>query len=57
MTWVPTRKWIAATITAAVGLAVMLLTGDRGTVSDPEIVAIGTFVTQRAVAYLLPNAP
>lgn len=54
MTWLPTHKWWAATVTAGGGLAVMLLTGDRS-VSDPEVVACVTFVVQRAVAYLVPN--
>lgn len=52
--WKPTRKWWAATVTGVVGLIVMLLTGDN-TVTDPEIVAIGGFVSAQAVAYFLPN--
>lgn len=52
----PTRKWWAATIVGAIGLATMLLTGDSA-ISDPEIVALGTFGAQRVVAYLTPNDP
>ena len=52
--WIPTRKWIAAQITALVGLALMLLTGDS-TITDPEKVAIGTYIVQAATTYLVPN--
>ena len=54
MSWKPTRKWWAAAVTGAVGLAVMLLTGDSE-VTDPEIVAIGGYVSAQAAAYFLPN--
>lgn len=50
----PTNKWWAAFITGAVGLGVMLLTGDSE-VTDPEKVAIGAFITERAVAWVTPN--
>lgn len=50
----PTRKWWAATVTGLVGLVVMLLTGDSA-ITDPEVVAIGGFVSAQAVAYFLPN--
>ena len=50
----PTRKWWAAFITGLVGLGVMLLTGDSA-VTDPEKVAIGAFITERAVSWLVPN--
>lgn len=53
-TKLPTKKWWAATATGAVGLAVMLLTGDSE-ITDPEIVALGTFASQRFVAWLVPN--
>jgi len=52
--WKPARKWWAATVTGAIGLAVMLLTGDP-TVTDPEIVAIGSYAAAQASAWLLPN--
>lgn len=54
MSWKPTRKWIAATITAAVGLALALLTGDPE-VTDPEKVLIGTFIVQAVTSWLVPN--
>lgn len=50
----PTRKWIAAQITALVGVILMLVTGDT-TVTDPEKVAIGTFIVQAVTTYLVPN--
>lgn len=50
----PTRKWWAATITGILGLSIMILTGDSA-ITDPEVIAIGTFVGQRAVAWLIPN--
>jgi hypothetical protein len=53
--WWPTQKWWASTIIGAVGMAVMLLTGDRSTISDPEIIALATFVTQRVGAWVVPN--
>lgn len=56
MNWKPTQKWIASTVIGAVGLAVMLLTGDREHITDPEIIAIGTFVVQRVGAWLVPNS-
>lgn len=52
----PTRKWLAARVTAAGALAVMLLTGDSS-VSDPETVAIIGFCVEGVVSYLVPNAP
>ena len=52
--WRPTRKWWAATVTGAVGLAVMFLTGDSA-VTDPEVVAVGSYVSAQTVAYFLPN--
>jgi hypothetical protein len=52
--WIPTRKWIAAQVTALVGVILMLVTGDT-TVTDPEKVAIGTFVVQAVTTYLVPN--
>ena len=52
--WKPTRKWWAATVTGAIGLGVMLLTGDSE-VTDPEIVAIGGYVAAQATAFFLPN--
>jgi hypothetical protein len=53
--WLPTRKWFAAEVTAAGTLAVMLLTGDK-TVTDPEVVAIVGFVVQALTTFFLPNA-
>lgn len=53
----PTRKWFAATVTAAGGLLVMLLTGDRQHVTDPEIIALVTFGVQRFVAWMTSNEP
>lgn len=50
----PSRKWVAATVTGAVGLAVMFLTGDSA-VTDPEVVAVGSYVSAQTVAYFLPN--
>lgn len=50
----PTRKWWVAFVTGAVGLALMLLTGDS-TITDPEKVAIGSFLTAQFAAWLLPN--
>lgn len=50
----PTRKWLAAQITAAVGVILMLVTGDPA-VTDPEKVAIGTFIVQALTTYLVPN--
>jgi hypothetical protein len=50
----PTRKWVVAEVAALVGLAVMLLTGDA-TVTDPEKVAIGTFIVQAVTTWLTPN--
>lgn len=50
----PTRKWWAAFGAGVIGLAVMLLTGDSE-VTDPEKVAIGAFLSERLVAWLVPN--
>jgi hypothetical protein len=55
MSWKPTRKWWAATLTGAGAVAVMLLTGDRGHVDDPEIVALVGLIVQRGVAFFVPN--
>lgn len=52
----PTTKWLVATLTGAVGLLVMLLTGDRSHVTDPEVIAIGTFLVQRIAAWVVPNS-
>ena len=53
--WVPTKKWIVAQVTALGGLAIMLLTGDSE-VTDPEIIAVVTFFVQAIATYLVPNA-
>lgn len=50
----PTRKWVVAQVSAVVGLVLMLITGDP-TITDPEKVAIGTFVVQAVATYLTPN--
>lgn len=50
----PTRKWWSAFGAGVIGLAVMLLTGDSD-VTDPEKVAIGAFLSERLVAWLVPN--
>lgn len=50
----PTRKWWSAFIIGVIGLGVMLLTGDPK-VTDPEKVAIGTFLAERVGAWLTPN--
>lgn len=52
---IPTKKWIVATVTGVVGLGLMLLTGDP-TVTDPEKIALGTFLVQRVAAWAYPNA-
>jgi hypothetical protein len=52
--WRPTRKWIAQTVTGAIALVVMLLTGDSA-LSDPEIVAVGGWASAAVAGYLLPN--
>lgn len=52
----PTRKWWAAFGAGVIGLAVMLITGDSE-VTDPEKVAIGAFLSERLVAWLVPNEP
>jgi len=54
--WWPSQKWWAATIIGAIGMAVMLLTGDRSTITDPEIIALATFLSQRVGAWLVPNS-
>jgi hypothetical protein len=52
--WIPTRKWLFATVTGAIGLGVMLLTGDPA-VTDPEKVAIGGYLSAAAGSYILPD--
>lgn len=52
----PSRKWWVGTATAVGTLAVMLLTGDRAHVTDPEVVAIIGTVVQRIAAWAVPNA-
>lgn len=52
--WIPTRKWLAQAITGAVGLAVMLITGDSA-ITDPEKVAIGGWLVAAATSYIYPN--
>ena len=52
--WVPTRKWLAQVVTGAIGLAVMLLTGDSE-ITDPEIVAIGSWLVAALASYIYPN--
>lgn len=46
---------MAAQVTAIGGLVIMLVTGDT-TVTDPEKVAVATFVVQAITTYLVPNA-
>lgn len=50
----PTRKWIAAQVTLGMGVVLMLVTGDPE-ISDPEKVAIGTFIAEAVVSWLVPN--
>lgn len=52
--WAPTRKWWAATVVGGVGMVTMVWTGDP-TLTDPEKIALVTFVGQRLVSYFLPN--
>lgn len=52
--WWPTRKWMAATVIAVGGILATLAT--TGWDFTPEMNgALITILTQRVVAYLLPN--
>ena len=51
----PTRKWWAALITGAGGIAVMALS--TGSWDIEESIALVTLLTERSVAYLVPNDP
>lgn len=50
----PTRKWWAATITAATGVTIAAFTGD-GINTDEEKILVITFVLQRLLAYVTNN--
>lgn len=51
--WLPTRKWWAALVTALGALATMVVT-TGGWDQEETVAAIG-IVVARAVAYLVPN--
>lgn len=54
MSWVPSRKWMAAQVAAAAVIAVMWArTGSWDT--EETVAAIG-WLTQAATTYLLPNS-
>jgi hypothetical protein len=53
-TWLPTRKWWAATATAAGTVAVAAFTGNGIDTDQEKILVIG-IVVQRVVAYFTPN--
>ena len=52
--WWPTKKWMAATVTAAGGILVTLSTTDWKFSTAMQGVII-TFAVQRIVAYITPN--
>lgn len=52
--WKPTRKWWAALATGAIGIGIMLLTGEPE-ITDPEKVAIGGYLSAQATSFFLPN--
>lgn len=52
--WAPSRKWIARTIVALGGLAIMALT--TGSWDAEESIALVTLIVGAATSYLLPNA-
>lgn len=49
----PSRKWVAARITALAGVLIMWVT--TGGWDAEESVALITLVSESAVAYLVPN--
>lgn len=53
--WMPTNKWINATLVIVGTILGMALTGD-GINTDPEVLTVLSLVTQRAVAYFTSNA-
>ncbi len=52
--WRPTRKWIAATITALAAVAVLWV--QQGEFSKGVAVALIGAISQAMVTYLVPNA-
>jgi hypothetical protein len=52
---VPTRKWLAARITAVSGLLIMLAT--TGSWDLEETVALITILTEGSISWLVPNLP
>lgn len=52
--WLPTRKWIVAELTAAGTLAGTLMTGDTTIVDSEKLLIIG-FIVQAVATYLVPN--
>jgi len=51
----PTRKWIAAQVTALAAIAVMYIT--TGAWDTEESVALIGWLVQAATTYLVPNEP
>ncbi len=54
--WRPTRKWLAATVTAGVGL-VTLFAQHGWHFDEHTTIATATIVGQRIISYLIPNEP
>lgn len=52
--WVPTRKWMAATSVAAAGI-LTLMASHGWHFDEHTTIALITVVSERAVAYFLPN--
>lgn len=51
----PTRKWVAARVTALTGLAIMWAT--TGSWDLEETIAAITLVSESTLSYLTPNRP
>lgn len=51
--WIPTRKWIAARVTALGGLAILAV--NTGSFGSSEWIATITLVSEGVVAWLIPN--
>lgn len=50
---IPTRKWIAARVTAIAGIVVLFITTDVW--DDEEWIATVILISEGIVSYLLPN--